>query len=161
MCNYHPWLIQIPVNMTTTEPWLWGNDGHIFSFPAVKRGHPWQRASPDGSEAMGDVSEMCTWTSSSSSLCLRLLYRNMSGLLRASPDQNHSYLSLSPPPRPSAGPSAAHRCTPPRLRLSEELNSGSTRGVNVYSHTDGSQIRPRVKRWVISESPEPSDSIHC
>lgn len=93
------------------------------SFPTVKsltRSHvvarcasPTPNNSPDEHKYLqvksqpGWCHRVCTWTSSSSSLCLRLLYRNMSRLLRASPDQTAVTAGSW-----CGGPSAVHHCTP-------------------------------------------------
>lgn len=80
---------------------------------------------------------VCTWMSSSSSLCLRLLYRNMSRLLRASPDQTAVTAGSW-----CGGPSAVHHCTPQTLRISGDLDSGSTQE---SKSRVGSRIRPGLK----------------
>lgn len=70
----------------------------------------------------------CTLISSSSSLCLRDLYRNMPRLLRASPGTNRSRRSFFPPRAPEDHPQDKNRCT--SLRLAEEDFSSSPEDVS-------------------------------
>ncbi len=92
---------------------------------------------------------VCTWMSSSSSLCLRALYRNIPRLLHASPGQT-TVTAASPLSNGSSATKIAALLSV--SRLSEEISiqvSKSTDGC--CCHTDPA----RVKSWAISERLQP------